>query len=66
MDPRQSKVVNIMKLKYKIKKLEVHADERGWLVNLFKSNELEKPVKQLHISSKNKQPKRGIVVEIRH
>ena len=38
-------------IKYKINKLEVHEDERGWLVNLLRSNELEKPVKQLHISS---------------
>lgn len=38
-------------LKYKIKKLETHKDERGWLVELFKATELEKPVKQLHIAS---------------
>lgn len=39
------------KVKYKIKKLKVHSDERGWLVELLKANELEKPVKQLHIAS---------------
>jgi len=39
------------KIKYKIKKLEVHSDKRGWLVELLKANELEKPVKQLHIAS---------------
>lgn len=39
------------KIKYKIKKLEVHSDRRGWLVELLKSNELEKPVKQIHIAS---------------
>lgn len=38
-------------LKYKVKKLEIHSDERGWLVELLKSNELEKPVKQIHIAS---------------
>ena len=39
------------KIKYKIKKLEVHSDKRGWLVELLKANELEKPVKQIHIAS---------------
>ena len=39
------------KIKYKVKKLEVHADQRGWLVELFKANQVEKPVKQLHITS---------------
>ena len=39
------------KIKYKIKKLEIHADKRGWLVNLFSANELEKPVKQMHLAS---------------
>ena len=39
------------KIKYKIKKLEVHSDKRGWLVELLKANELEKPVKQIHITS---------------
>lgn len=39
------------KIKYKVKKLEIHKDERGWLVELLKANELEKPVRQLHIAS---------------
>ena len=39
------------KIKYKIKKPKVHADKRGWLVNLFRANELEKPVKQMHLAS---------------
>jgi len=39
------------KIKYKIKELEIHSDNRGWLVELLKANELEKPVKQLHIAS---------------
>lgn len=38
-------------MKYKIKKLDAHREERGWLVELLKSNEIEKPVKQLHITS---------------
>lgn len=53
MDIRTSKVAKSMKkkIKYKIKKLEVHSDKRGWLVELLKANELEKPVKQIHITS---------------
>ena len=39
------------KVKYKVKKLEIHKDERGWLVELLKADELEEPVKQLHIAS---------------
>ena len=53
MDIRASKMVKSIKkkIKYKIKKLEVHSDKRGWLVELLKANELEKPVKQIHIAS---------------
>lgn len=39
------------KLKYKVQQLESHKDERGWLVELFKATELEKPIKQIHIAS---------------
>jgi dTDP-4-dehydrorhamnose 3,5-epimerase len=39
------------KVKYKIKKLKIHADNRGWLVELLKANQLEKPVKQIHVAS---------------
>lgn len=46
-------------IKYKIKNLKVHSDNRGWLVELLKSNELEKPIKQLHISSIKKGRIRG-------
>ncbi|MFH1181018.1 MAG: WxcM-like domain-containing protein [bacterium] len=41
------------KVKYKIKKLKVHLDDRGWLVELLKADQIEKPVKQIHISSIN-------------
>lgn len=46
-------------IKYKTKKLEVHKDERGWLVEILKANELEGPVKQLHITSIKKGAVRG-------
>lgn len=53
MDIGAPQLVNFMtkKIKYKIKKLKVHKDERGWLVELLKSNELEEPVRQIHITS---------------
>jgi len=53
MDFKQAKMVNSMrkKIRYKIKKLKIHKDNRGWLVELLKANELEKPVRQLHIAS---------------
>lgn len=46
-------------IKYKIKKLDGHLEERGWLVELLKSNEIEKPVRQLHITSINSGYVRG-------
>ena len=53
MDIRTSKMVDSMKkkIKYKIKELEIHSDNRGWLVELLKANQLEKPVKQIHVAS---------------
>ena len=46
-------------IKYKAENLEVHKDKRGWLVNLLKVDELEKPVTQLHIASMEKGAIRG-------
>lgn len=53
MDFKTSKMANSVKkkVKYKIKKLETHEDKRGWLVELLKANELEEPVKQIHVAS---------------
>ena len=53
MDIRTSQMVDSMKkkIKYKIKELEIHSDNRGWLVELLKANQLEKPVKQIYIAS---------------
>ena len=45
--------------KYKIKKLKIHSDERGWLVELLKADQIEKPVKQIHICSLNPGHVRG-------
>lgn len=39
------------KIQYKIKELEIHADNRGWLVELLKANQLEQSVKQVHVAS---------------
>lgn len=46
-------------VKHKIKNLEIHKDKRGWLVNLLKTDELEKPIKQLHVASIKKGAVRG-------
>ena len=53
MDIRTSEMAGLMKkkIKYKIKKLQIHEDERGWLVELLKANEIEEPIKQIHIAS---------------
>lgn len=42
---------SLKNIKYRVENLEIHSDERGWLVELLKANRLEKPVKQLHIAS---------------
>ncbi len=39
------------KVKSEIKELKIHADNRGWLVELLKANEIKEPVLQLHIAS---------------
>ena len=39
------------KVKSEIKELEIHADNRGWLVELLKANEIKEPVLQLHVAS---------------
>lgn len=39
------------KLKYRVEKLTVHKDERGWLVELFRTGKGVKPVKQIHVAS---------------
>jgi len=53
MDFRTPKMANFMKkkIKYKIKKLKPHTEKRGWLVELLKAYQLEKPVKQIHVAS---------------
>ena len=53
MDTKKSSMVKSMKkmIKYKVKKLKPHVERRGWLVELLKAHQLEKPIKQIHIAS---------------
>jgi len=39
------------KIKYKIKKLEVHSDKRGWLVEMLKRNEIKEDIKQIYVTT---------------
>jgi len=39
------------KIKYKIKKLEIHSDKRGWLVEMLKRNELKEDIKQIYVAT---------------
>lgn len=52
---RQQKMVksikNINEVKYKIKELKIHSDERGWLVEMLKRNELDEDIKQIYIAT---------------
>lgn len=38
-------------LKYKIKKLNIHLDERGWLVEMLKRNKSKKDIKQIYVAT---------------
>ena len=49
MDSRKSRMAK--NIRHKIKNLKIHSDSRGWLIELLKANEIEKPLKQLHIAS---------------
>lgn len=53
MDFRTSTMAKFMKkkIKYKVKKLKSHTEKRGWLVELLKAHQLEKPMKQIHVAS---------------
>lgn len=45
-------MVKFMKeIKYKVKELEIHSDERGWLVEMLKRNELKKEIKQINVAT---------------
>jgi len=39
------------KIKYKIKKLEVHLDKRGWFVEMLKRDEINDDIKQISVAS---------------
>jgi len=38
-------------VKYKIKEIELHVDERGWLVEMLKRNELKEDIKQIYVAT---------------
>ena len=41
----------VKSLKYKIKELNIHSDERGWLVEMLKRNELKEDIKQIYVAT---------------
>ena len=42
---------SLKKIKYEIKELEMHSDERGWFLEMFKRNELDKDIRQVSTAS---------------
>ena len=38
-------------IRYKIKESEIHSDERGWLVEMLKRNELKEDIKQIYVAT---------------
>ena len=49
MDLRTSKMAK--SVKYKAKELEIHSDQRGWLVEMLKKNELRDEIKQIYVAT---------------
>jgi len=43
-------IKKIKKVKYKIKNLKIHSDERGWLVEMLKGNKTKDDIKQIYIA----------------
>jgi len=41
----------VKSIKYKTKELEVHIDERGWLAEMLKRNELKEDIKQIYVAT---------------
>jgi len=39
------------KVKYEIKDLGVHSDERGWLIEMLKENELKDKIRQIYVAT---------------
>jgi len=39
------------KIRYKSKDLKVHLDERGWLIEILKRNELKEDIKQVYVAT---------------
>ena len=39
------------KIKYKDKELEIHSDERGWLVEMLKRDALKEDIKQVYVAT---------------
>ena len=52
---RESKMAKFIKrkskIKYKVKELEIHSDERGWLVEMLKRDELKEDIKQVYVAT---------------
>ncbi len=40
-------------MKYEIKELKLHADERGWLAEMLKRTELKEDIKQVYVATIN-------------
>ncbi len=38
-------------MRYKIKELKIHSDERGWLVEMLKRNEIKEDIKQIYVAT---------------
>lgn len=51
MDDKKRKFEMVKSVKYKIKKLEIHSDKRGWLVEMLKRNEIRQDIRQIYVAT---------------
>lgn len=55
MDIRAKKMVksikNRNKIKYEVKELKIHYDDRGWLIEALKKNQIKQDIKQIYIAT---------------
>ncbi len=48
-----------MKVSMKVRRLKVHSDERGWLVEVLRVDKIKKPIKQVYVATIKPGKERG-------
>ncbi len=48
---RMDKHLGNKKIRHKVKEIELHSDERGWLAEVLKRNEIKEDIKQIYVAT---------------